>query len=84
MVPGNISLRMIFPDYHLAICWKVITMIISQHGRTAVRTLTILNRVDRVAKQTECLTGHPVAFAAAVCFIVIWALIGPLFDFGEV
>ena len=59
-------------------------MIISQHGQTAVRSLTILNRFDRVAKQTECLTGHPVTFGAAVCFIAIWAMIGPLFVFGEV
>ena len=59
-------------------------MIISQHGRTAVRSLTILNRFDRVAKQTECFTGHPFAFAAALCLIVIWAMTGPLFDFGEV
>jgi low affinity Fe/Cu permease len=29
-------------------------------------------------------TGHPVAFVAAVCFIAIWAMIGPLFVFGEV
>ena len=58
-------------------------MIISQHGQTAVRSLTILDRFDRVAKQTECLTGHPVSFGAAACFIVIWAMIGPLFDFGD-
>jgi len=37
-----------------------------------------------MAKQTEYLTGHPFAFAAALCFIVIWALTGPLFDFDEV
>jgi hypothetical protein len=84
MVPGNISLRTIFPDYHLAICRKERTMIISQHGQTAVRSLTILDRFHRVAKQTECLTGHPVAFGAAVCFNAIWAMIGPLFVFGEV
>ena len=35
-------------------------MIISQHGQTAVRSLTILDRFDRAAKQTECLTGRRV------------------------
>ena len=58
-------------------------MIISQHGQIAVKALTFLDRFDRLAKQTECLTGHPFAFAAAVCFIVIWTMTGPLFDFGE-
>jgi low affinity Fe/Cu permease len=37
-----------------------------------------------MAKQTEYLTDHPIAFAAALCFIVSWVLTGPLFDFGEV
>jgi len=59
-------------------------MIISQHGQTVVRSLTFLDRFDRVAKQTECLTGHPFAFGAAVCFTTIWAMAGPLFDFGEI
>ncbi len=58
-------------------------MIISRHGQTAVRSLTFLDRFDRVAKQTECFTGHPFAFAAALGFIVIWAVTGQLFDFGE-
>jgi low affinity Fe/Cu permease len=58
-------------------------MIISQYGQTAGRPLTILDRFDRVAKQTEYLTGHPLAFAAAVCFVAIWAMTGPLFHFGE-
>ena len=31
-------------------------MIISQHGQTADRSLAILDRFDRVAKQNECLT----------------------------
>ncbi len=59
-------------------------MIISQHGLPPVRSRTFLDRFDRLAKQTEYLTGHPIAFASALCFIAIWALIGPLFDFGEV
>ena len=44
-------------------------MIISQDGQTAARALTFLDRFDHVAKQTEYLTGHPVAFAAAVLFV---------------
>ncbi len=59
-------------------------MIISQHGQPPVRAHTFLDRFDRMAKQTEWLTGHPFAFAAALCFIVIWASVGPFFDFGEV
>ena len=58
-------------------------MIISQHGQIAARTLTSLDRFDRVAKQTEYLTGHPFAFAAAVCLVAIWAISGPLFHFGD-
>ncbi len=58
-------------------------MIISQHGQTAARPLTFLDRFDRVAKQTEYLTGHPLAFAAAACFVAIWAMTGPLFHFGD-
>ena len=58
-------------------------MIISQYGQTAAKPLTILHRFDRVAKQTESLTGHPLALAAAVCFVAIWAMTGPLFHFGE-
>jgi hypothetical protein len=40
-------------------------MIISQHGQPPVRSHTFLDRFDRMAKQTEYLTGHPLAFAAA-------------------
>ncbi len=58
-------------------------MIISQHGQTVPRSLTFLDRFDRVAKQIESFTGHPVAFAVAVCFIAIWAMTGPLFHFGD-
>ncbi len=58
-------------------------MIISQDGQTAARALTFLDRFDRVAKQTEYLTGHPVAFAAAVFFVAIWAMTGLLFHFGD-
>jgi low affinity Fe/Cu permease len=60
------------------------TMIISQHGQTAASPLTFLDRFDRVAKQTEYLTGHPLAFAAAVFFIAAWAMTGPLFHFGDI
>ena len=59
-------------------------MIISQHGHTAASPLTFLDRFDRVAKQTEYLTGHPIAFAAAVFFIAAWAMTGPLFHFGDI
>jgi low affinity Fe/Cu permease len=52
-------------------------MIISQHGQTAVRSLAILDRFNRVTKQTDGLTGHPAAFGAALCFIAIWAMTGP-------
>ena len=58
-------------------------MIISQYGQPAAKPPTILDRFDRVAKQTESLTGHPLAFAAAVCFVAIWAMTGPFFHFGE-
>ena len=58
-------------------------MIVSQDGQTAAIPLTFLDRFDRVAKQTEYLTGHPTAFAAAVLFIAIWAMTGPLFHFSE-
>ncbi|MEK6761976.1 MAG: low affinity iron permease family protein [Nitrospirota bacterium] len=36
-----------------------------------------------MAKQTDYLTDHPIAFAPALCCIVSWVLTGPLFDFGE-
>ena len=58
-------------------------MIVSQHGQTVTTPLTFIDHFDRVAKQTEYLTGHPLAFAAAVCFVAIWAMTGPLFHFGE-
>ena len=41
-------------------------MIISQHGQPPARPHTFLDRFDRMAKQTEHLTGHPFAFAAAL------------------
>ena len=59
-------------------------MIISQHGHTAVGPLTFLDHFDRVAKQTESLTGHPLAFAAAVFFVVAWAMTGPFYQFGDI
>ena len=58
-------------------------MIVSQHGQTVATPLTFIDHFDRVAKQTEYLTGHPVAFAAAACFVAIWAMTGPLFHFDE-
>jgi low affinity Fe/Cu permease len=73
----------ILPDHHFEVCWKEEKMIISQYGQTAARPLTILDHFDRVAKQTESLTGHPLAFVAAVCFVAIWVMTGPLFHFGE-
>ena len=47
-------------------------MMISQHGQTAVRSLTFLDRFDRVAKQTECFTDHPVAFAPPFASLQSW------------
>ena len=61
-----------------------VPLFISPHGQTAARSLTFLDHFDRVAKQTENFTGHPLAFTAAVCFIVAWAMTGPLFDFSEI
>jgi low affinity Fe/Cu permease len=58
-------------------------MIVSPHGQTAASPLTFIDHFDRVAKQTEYLTGHPLAFAAAVFFIATWAMAGPLFHFGD-
>lgn len=58
-------------------------MIISQHDEPLLGHSSILDRFDRVAKQTECLTGHPFAFGTPVCLIAIWAMIGPVFDFGD-
>jgi low affinity Fe/Cu permease len=72
------------PVFHLAIFRKERTMIIPQHGQPPVRSHTFLDRFDRMTKLIEYFTGHPLAFTAALCFIVIWALTGPLFDFGEI
>jgi low affinity Fe/Cu permease len=58
-------------------------MIVSQHGQTVATPLTFIDRFDRVAKQTEYFTGHPLAFAAAACFVAIWVFTGPLFHFGD-
>jgi hypothetical protein len=58
-------------------------MILSQHGQTAARSRTFLDRFDCVAKQTEDLTGHPFAFGDAVGFMAIWAMTGPLFHCGD-
>jgi low affinity Fe/Cu permease len=59
-------------------------MIVSQHGQTTISSPTFLDRFDRVAKQTEYLTGHPFAFGAAVFFIATWAITGPFFHYGEI
>jgi len=59
-------------------------MIISASGQTPANVPTFLDQFDRVAKQTEYLTGHPMTFAAAVFFIVIWAMTGPFFHFSDV
>jgi hypothetical protein len=45
-------------------------MIISQHGEPLLGHSSILDRFDRVAKQTECLTGHSVAFGTAVYLLM--------------
>ena len=55
-------------------------MIISPYGQAATKPPTFLDRFDRVAKQTESLTGHPWAFAIAGGFVGIWAMTGPLFN----
>jgi len=57
-------------------------MIISQRGQTVASPLAFLDRFDRVAKQTEYLTGHPFAFNAAVVFIATWVMAGSLFHLG--
>jgi low affinity Fe/Cu permease len=38
---------------------------------------------SRVAQWSAHAAGHPVAFIVAVLLIVIWALTGPLFHFGD-
>ena len=58
-------------------------MIISPSGQTTPRSLTFFDEFDRVAKQLETLTGHPLTFVAAVGFTVFWAITGPLFHFGN-
>ena len=58
-------------------------MIISQDGQTAVSPLTLLDRFDRMAKQTEYFTGHSMAFPAALLFIALWATAGPFFHYSE-
>ncbi|HVT27812.1 MAG TPA: low affinity iron permease family protein [Lacipirellulaceae bacterium] len=35
------------------------------------------------AKWTSRITGHPMAFVAAVALIVVWAITGPLFGFSD-
>ena len=37
----------------------------------------------RMAKRTARVTGRPSAFGAAVAVILGWALVGPLFGFGD-
>ena len=37
----------------------------------------------RFAKQTAAATGHPATFVLAVTVVVVWAVTGPLFGFGE-
>jgi low affinity Fe/Cu permease len=41
------------------------------------------NRFDRFASRAARLTGHAVAFGAAVLVTVAWALSGPLFHFSD-
>ena len=38
---------------------------------------------DRLAKQTEFITGHPYALMTAFFAILCWAAVGPIFDFSD-
>ena len=38
---------------------------------------------DRLARDAARFVGHPLAFAAAVATIVLWAVSGPLFGFSD-
>jgi low affinity Fe/Cu permease len=38
---------------------------------------------NKVAKWTARATGRPATFAAAVSFIIVWALTGPIFKFSD-
>ena len=37
----------------------------------------------RVSAKVSVWMGHPIAFAVAVCSIVVWAALGPLFGFTD-
>ena len=49
-------------------------------GRVRVRLLGDFQRFARMVVRTS---GHPMAFAIAIGIILIWALSGPLFSFGN-
>ncbi len=36
-----------------------------------------------IANRTAAFAGHPLAFVAALSFIVLWAMTGPLFQFSD-
>jgi low affinity Fe/Cu permease len=38
---------------------------------------------SRFAKWTARAAGHPIAFAVAVTTILVWALLGPLFNYSD-
>jgi low affinity Fe/Cu permease len=38
---------------------------------------------NHVAKWTARMSGHPLTFAGAVLLIVLWAVLGPVFDFTD-
>jgi len=43
----------------------------------------LLNGFQRVSRTVVRTSGHPMAFGLAIGIIVIWALTGPLFRFGN-
>ena len=38
---------------------------------------------SRFARQMSKLLGHPLAFGIAVCVIIVWAILGPIFHFSD-
>ena len=43
----------------------------------------LLGGFQKFARTVVRTSGHPTAFGLAICVIVIWALTGPLFHFGN-
>jgi low affinity Fe/Cu permease len=43
----------------------------------------VMAAFDRFASVVTKKAGSPIAFALAVCMVVVWAVTGPLFDYSE-